>query len=524
MSARQKKAVTGLFTRFVPPGPVAAGWLQSDAPMSFIMGPVGSAKTTTGAMKCLEVARRQHPSTVDGVRKAKILAARMNYRNMHRGFIPSWMEVFPPNLPGSVWKFEKDGPVEHILNLSDPLYGPIQLHMMFASVGDHDLEHFIRGFQPTSWWLNEVDEFPPGCLGLFFQRAGRAYMSELPKGLPPVKYCKVFGDLNAPDEDNWFNTDYIQNTPEGCELYIQPSGFSPSAENLEVLHRRDPEYYQTLAKVMRSDKGDWAVRRYIENKTGYSRNGEPVYEDFGTAHIAASDIEPQRGGRIIIGVDNGLAPAAVFTQSAGERFLIIDELVIEQGKVVSAREFGAMCGRKMLNEFRDFIRPGHFEIAFDPACGQRDSELRTFAINFAQGFSSVVGSAPVVKAISNDLQVRIGAVKAICQQFARGEPALRVNKRAKMILRGFMGGYQMVRVRGKNGMFQDRPDKGPYSHPHDALQYAAQRHRPFGANTAMAGSMARQGVQLERRMHDLRGGPSTSRPVIFTDADVSRSA
>lgn len=506
--------VRGLYSRFTPPGPVAAGWLQSEAPMSFIMGPVGSAKTTTGAMKCLNVTKRQHPSTIDGRRKAVVCAMRMNYRQMHKTLIPTWLKVFPASL--GKWEYEKDGPCTHTIMLNDPIYGVLELVVWFRSVGDHDIDDFTRGLEVTAWWLNEVDEMPPDCLGMLLQRTGRAFIDEKPDAevLAPVKYCRVFGDLNAPDEDNWFNEGYILDTPPDAEFYVQPSGFDPEAENLSVLHRDDPNYYETRAAQYRHEGREWAIRRFLENKTGYSRQGEPVYEDFGQAHIAEEGLSAHPGGRMIIGVDNGLWPAAVFAQSAGPFFLVLDEDVQEQGRAISAEDFGRRVGRKMVNDYPAFVRPGGFELAFDPACNQRGTDLNTFAIQFQKGFLEVVGMAPLVAAASNDLQRRVGTVAAICQEFVKGKPALRVSRRAKMILRGFMGGYRWVRKRNTQGVFQDKPDKNEYSHPHDALQYAAQRHRPTGALGAVPGRAS---------VHDMRarqGNGLRTVPVIVSDNDV----
>ena len=53
---------------------------------------------------------------------------------------------------------------------------------------DHSLENFVRGFELTAWWLNEVDELPPGALGACYDRADRRFPAppplELSKGEP----------------------------------------------------------------------------------------------------------------------------------------------------------------------------------------------------------------------------------------------------------------------------------------------------------------------------------------------------
>lgn len=475
----------GLFQSFAAPGPKAAGWLHSNAPMSFIMGPVGSAKTTTGAMKCLNVARRQHPSTKDGVRKAHILAVRKNYRQMHRSLLPSWFSVWPREF-GEV-DFEKDGPVKHTIRVDDPQFGQILMIVEFASIGDHDIESFIRGYQPTAVWLNEVDEMPPGSLGLLYQRCGRAFLSEKPDvdEVPPVEYSKIFGDLNAPDEDNWFNEDYILKTPEDCELWVQPSGFSPNAENLAALRRIDPNYYTNLAKRMRADSGEWAVRRFIENKTGYSRSGEPVYQSYNDEiHVASELMEPYPGSPIILGIDQGLTPAVAFCQAPGERFLILSELVTPEGDAEGAKDMGRRAGRHLLANYPGFARRGGFVLAPDPACRQRGHDTRQWIEHFRAGMVEIVGCAPVQPPVSNDIKLRIGPVNAYLNTMARGEPALQLHPRCRYMRRGFNGGYRLERVQGKDRVFRDKPDKGPYSHIMNAMEYAAMIADPAKAAPA----------------------------------------
>lgn len=499
---------TGKFKRplwvdYTAPGPKCAAWLASRAPMSFVMGPVGSAKTTGGPMKGLQIARLQHPSTKDiysarrpefrkwdgvGWRKAKVIAGRMNYRRMHDTLMPSYQKVFPADLPKmgnrwsatTEWSYEKNGPVDHVMEFVFDDVGPVRLHMSFRSVGEQTLESFVRGNESTAWWLNEVDEFPPGSLGMFGQRVGREYLDERPDPdiAPPVAYTEIFGDLNAPDEDNWFNEDYIQKKPDGFELFVQPSGFSPDAENLENLRRIHPDYYAQMAKKLRADQGEWAVRRFIENKPGISRQGTPVYRDFNAMiHVPEGGIMADpNGGPIVIGFDQGTTPAASFQQTDGQgRLLILDELVTEEGRIESAYEFGKSCGRKLLAEFKRFVRRDGFIACGDPAAKANESTGQFFK-EYQRGLLEVTGYGPVTIAPTNNINARVGWINAPLRSITNGQPELLVDRSCRWHIRGFASGYKMVRVQGKDRVYRDKPDKGPYSHLMNGAEYGASRH------------------------------------------------
>lgn len=477
----------GLFWTFEPPGPKAAGWLESTHPNTFLMGPVGGAKTTTGSRKCFEIARLQHPSTKDGWRKALIMAIRMNYRQMWRSLIPSVQGMYPAGDKGVSWPvFQQDGPAKLEFRVEDPRLGKILMIIQFVSVGDFDLESFIRGNEVTAWWLNEVDELPKGSIGLFNQRVGRWNVKEKPDHLPPVEYSTVFGDLNAPDEDSWFTKNYINKRPKGFELFIQPSGFSPDAENMRILRRiGGDDYYHKLAEQMRADDGEWAVRRFIENKPGFSRHGEPVYEDYNDlVHCPAVKPSADPGRRLIVGLDQGMVPAAAICQLDREdRFLILGEEVMEEGEVEDARNFGRRVARNLLTNFSSHARSGNFVVAPDPAARKRGDDLRQWIQHFALGFKEIIEVCPLWWAPTNSPEIRQGAVREFLRGFAAGEPQLKVSRDCPVIRRGFAGAYRLVRVKLGGGKVKDTPDKtNGADDPADAVQYAAMCARPRATN------------------------------------------
>jgi hypothetical protein len=83
---------------------------------------------------------------------------------------------------------------------------------------------------------------------------------------------------------------------------------------------------------------------------------------------------------------------------------------------------------------------------------------------------------PALPATTNEPVARREAVaKYLLKNCGPKYPGLIVHPRCQRIRTGFLGGYcyKRVHVAGKGDMTREIPEKNVYSHPHDALQYAA---------------------------------------------------
>lgn len=480
----------GLWRDFEPPGPKAHGWLYAE-PSEFagIIGPYGSAKTTTGGYKCMRTTCRQHPSTKDGWRKAQITAVRPNYRRMHDTLIPSVQKFFGKD---AQWDGPKNGPQDMRLKWEEPGLGKCDLHIAFRAFGDESIDSFVRGFEPTAWWTNEFDELPRGALSKMKSRVGRFLLHEKPANLPPAEYCPVFGDTNMPDLDSWVHEFLLKAPRPGVEIFLQPSGLSPDAENLQNLRRIDPDYYASMKAAFEAE-GDFAsVRRFIENLPGYSPAGKPVYPAFRyERHIGPETLRPDKMKRLIIGVDQGGQAAAIIGQKAGPlQVRLFREIVLPEGAFLGGAEFGKLLGRIMLDEFRHWLQPGGFIIRMDPAAkqrhaGTREDDPRMWAIDFIEGFEEETNFANTDWdiAATNIVKRRVGAVRKLLawRDPTSGVEGLQLHPDMTVTARGFAGGYRHTGVQGKPGEYHPEPEKNRFSNPHDALQYLALEIAPEAA-------------------------------------------
>lgn len=408
---------------------------------------------------------------------------------MHDTLIPSWQKLFPPDAKVlGEWSGVKGGPCDHLIRLVDPVFGRIELQMMFRAFGDMDLDSFTRGFEPTAFWLNETDELPPNCFGAFYSRVGRfPGPEERPGHLEPA-WSGLFGDFNAPDEDSWLYTSaFIDATRMSDSLFktnrittrVQPSGFSEHAENIENLRKINANFYRDKA----AGYEPWEVRRMIENRIGFSRVGQPVWPGY-REEVHTIECRAERGNQLIVGMDNGLKFAGVLGQRGQTGALkVLGEVASADGEAWTAERAAEELATVLANDFEAWIEPGLLRFVVDPAArnriaargqGSQDDDTVNWMILFQQRMTELLGFCDIELAPTNALGARIGAVERYLTRFdAAGDPAFQVHPRCQRVRRAMSGAYRMVKRQGANGEYRVEPDKNHASHTADGLQYLA---------------------------------------------------
>jgi hypothetical protein len=135
------------------------------------------------------------------------------------------------------------------------------------------------------------------------------------------------------DSDDWLHKLLEEERPEGWRMFRQPGGVlwdgqswvpNPAAENLGNL---PAGYYQ---RQLAGQSHDW-IQIYLANEPGFVIDGRPVYpEFFDSVPVAPQPLAPVINAPVIIGLDFGLTPSAVFCQrTARGQWLVLAELVSE---------------------------------------------------------------------------------------------------------------------------------------------------------------------------------------------------
>lgn len=446
---------------FVPPGPVAAAWIDdATTPIPLLMGPAGSGKTTAACFKGPRMIARHMPVCRDGVIRGRITVIRDNYRRLYDTAIRSWHQFFPPDFPGSEWRGGQDRPAHHRLRFRTPR-GPMELEVDFFAVGDLAIEEMLKGYETTIGWMNEADLLTDRVPTFLYSRTGRFPSRSLlvePEAMLPRQ---VFGDLNPPDIDHWVHQWTVDEPRAGVKLYRQPSGLSAAAENRAGKPR---QAYESEAAVM----DGYDCRRFVHGEFGYSRDGLPVYDKLFdiAAHVAPAALAATPQLPIHIGLDAGMEPAAVIDQlMPNGQTRTLAEIVAEPG--TGPGRFAEMLLDRLLSDFRGVPVGSCWG---DPSAfygADRIAGELAWMETVARAIGHNIQPAP-----SNEPGIRIEAVAiGLRRRIDKDTPAILIDPRCRMLIGGYAAHYKFHVDRNSSLGNSARPVKNRYSHVHDANQY-----------------------------------------------------
>lgn len=435
------------------PEPIAEGFILDERKLSFIIGPVGSAKTTAILFKIVHRAQLQRPSPVDGIRRTRWVIVRNTNTQLKDTTIKSWLTWFPDG-PAGRW-------VGGFGNTFLLKFGDVEAEIMFRPLDSPEDVRRVLSLEVTGAVLDEFIEIPQAIVEALDGRCGR-YPSMKDGG---ATWWGMWGASNPGNEDNWWH-DWLYEPWEGdftgtqkatkLGYYQQPSGFSPHAENVRNLPG-GVEYYRELC-VGKSD--EW-IKQFIEVQWGYSLKGKPVYRVFNPElHVAKRPLQYNPHLPLVMGFDAGLTPAATFGQlDPHGRVLVLAELTSTN---MGAKRFAQEKIKPLLAMRFPKVQ---LVIAADPAVVQR---AQTDEVAVREVLEKELG-VRVHPASSNALVSRLGAVEDhLCRLTDQG-PAYLIDPSCGQLIRGFKSGYRYD-VSNK-GQVSPTPSKNEYSHVHDANQY-----------------------------------------------------
>lgn len=439
------------------PGPVAEAYYWSDDDIIGIQGPVGSGKTTTAMRRKLRRALMMPRSTIDGVRRYKVLFIRETYRQLWSTTIPSYLETFPKSY--GAWSGGRGDPVTHAIRFEDE-YGPVEFTAEFMAFGD-DIIASMRGVQTTDIHLNEADTMPVDILTVGITRIdrwpARQHLSGLPRELQ--SYGQIDCDFNAPDEDNWafkvFHdaeardriagelTAAVQADSAGARairitFFNQPGYGQPGAENLQNL---SPSYYPRQVAAMRlAGRGDM-IERLVYNRVTYLRAGEPVFgrEFSRRIHVSDTPLEVDRRAGLRIGLDQGFKGAALVAQFLPPfRWRILAELHFPDERLM-AMEFGRRLARLLDERFPGVrIEAAWGDMAGEHGASQAADENATWNLMVSKAAGFRVRPQRIG---TNRLQPRLEAMRAALEHLDGGQPGLLIDPSCRFFIRGLEARY-----------------------------------------------------------------------------------
>jgi hypothetical protein len=424
-------------------------FLTADKFANFIVGPVGSTKTTASLIKISYEAKRIKAGA-DGIRRSRVAVIRNTRQMLWDTTIPDFLKWYPDGEAGILEKTNS----KFILKYDD-----VECEILFRGLDDANDVRRLLSLQLTFGVMDEFREINPDIYNALTGRLGR-YPDKTMNGVGACdddgnQIHKVWGATNPPDMDTFWEK-LLNEPPQNMHVTIQPSGLSQEADWVQYL----PDgYYENLCE---GKSEDW-IDVYVHGEFGKSLSGQPVFRAFDRdTHVAKQELQhiKLQTHPLIIGMDFGLTPACTINQ------------VDAQGRLLTFAELTS-DGMGVLRFSREKLKPllaNRFAgmnvlIIGDPAGQQRaqTDERSVFDILKQEGFR-------VLPAKSNSVVARINAVDKFLTRSVDGKPGHLIDPSCTHLIAALRGGYR-YKIR-TNGEVDDKPEKNSHSHIADAHQYA----------------------------------------------------
>lgn len=430
-----------MFEIFTPP-PTLEKFLLDNKRVRFVIGPVGSGKTTCMIMENLRRAAQQSPSP-DGLRRTRVAIVRNTLKQLMSTVLPDIMSVLAGL--GNIARYHVTSSCVRIR------VGDIQSDWYLMPLDTiHDTRRLLS--MQLSWaWIAEFREVAYEILAPLRGRCGR-YPSMKHGGVMPTWYG-VFGESNPFNIDSPWNTALIEELdPEKWSFYRQPGGRSQFAENRQNLV---VDYYEEL---LVGASPDW-VSVHVDAEIGESMEGKGVWRGVfdRSFHVAREGLQVIPGMPLIFSFDFGRTPAALMAQlDPRGRIIVLHEWTSEDTGL------DVFLDAKVI-PWLNMMGLGHLRriVVADPSGAHeaQATDLSCFQVLKKKSF-------PVKPAETNDIWPRISVV----EQRLLKRAGILIDPGCRVLVRALAGEYKFRKK--KSGEYEDEPEKKhPVSDVADCLQY-----------------------------------------------------
>jgi len=435
---------------YAPP-PTIADFIREYTPgelfFNWILGPVGSGKTTGIFFKLAYMASLQTPSPRDGIRRSRAVIVRNTMPQLRDTTITSWNYWFKDGQAGT-WKASTSS---FLLK-----FGDVECEVLFRPLDTPDDVARVLSLEVTFAVIDEFVQIDKSIIEALSARCGR-YPPAIDGG---ATNWGMWGSSNPGNEDSWWyqKLEEPENTPSNWGYFKQPSGFSPMAENLANLPGQ-ARYYTSLA----DGKSDHWVKQFIEVEWGYSLDGTPVMKTFNSEyHVAKRPLLFNPMLPLVAGYDPGLGGSALLfgQMNHNGQLVVLSELVQDgYGTERLCKERIAPHLRLRYPELRELI------ITPDPAAAGRSSGNEKSSVDVLRALKYVVKFPDM----NNFLETRINAIEFFSTRITPAGPALLIDPGCKVLIRSLTTGWRYKAK--KDGETAPEPEKNKYSHPADGFGY-----------------------------------------------------
>ncbi|HEX6826627.1 MAG TPA: hypothetical protein VF077_09970 [Nitrospiraceae bacterium] len=357
----------------------------------------------------------------------------------------------------------------YYLNFSD-----VQAELVFIPLENAEDQARLLSMQLTGAWLSEAIEMNIDVIAPVSGRIGRYPSGN--RGMPT--WFGIIADTNMPVEmSDWHK--FMTEPPPDWQVFVQPSGMAPNAENLNFLLQNDEtsrlpidhpdrlkqgrKYYERFLDMYGSDHA-W-VKRYVYAQYGDDPSGEAVFKaSFRPSFHVVDDTFVIPGYPLIVGQDFGRNPWSLIGQ--------VDHL----GRVLIHLEVPAV-NVGLEKHVEEQLRPKLFSDKFlsskviivgDPSGVARGSIAEETCFDALKRMG-----LPAFPAPTNDIEPRLRSVETLLGRQVNAGPAIMISRKGcPWLVRAMSGGYRYKKH--KDGALRTVPekfDKEGFSHIADCLQY-----------------------------------------------------
>jgi hypothetical protein len=238
------------------PAPTLRRFMRSNAFVRAVVGPVGSGKSSACVMEILRRAFEQSPGP-DGVRRSRWAVIRNTYPQLRDTTRKTFEQWIPPEV--GQWREQE---FAFVIDRKMDDGTRISAEVLFRALDRPEDVKKLLSLELTGAYLNEAREIPKRVVDVLQSRVGR-YPSKA-RGGPT--WFGVWMDTNPWHTGHWGYQLFTEGLPDGFELFEQPGGREPAAENTENL---PPGYY---ARLCQGKDAEW-VGEYVDSRYPASDRG-----------------------------------------------------------------------------------------------------------------------------------------------------------------------------------------------------------------------------------------------------------
>lgn len=231
--------------------PTLSRFMDSNAFVRCVVGPVGSGKSSAMVVEILRRALEQQPGP-DGVRRTRFAVIRNTYSQLRDTTRKTFEQWVPAEL--GTWHEQS---FTFTMRFRD-----VHCEVLFRALDRPEDVKKLLSLELTGAYINEAREMPQTVFDVLQTRVGR-FPSKLQGG---PSWFGIWLDTNPWHTGHWGFKLFSEEKPNGHDLFEQPGGREPTAENTDNL---PPGYYERLCAGKDSE---W-VAEYVDSKYPASDRG-----------------------------------------------------------------------------------------------------------------------------------------------------------------------------------------------------------------------------------------------------------